>query len=336
MDLCDAARSLYSPVVINRPVPLRVLRDLHGPPPGAGGSVVCVGAFDGLHRGHRAVLTEALASANARGLAFGVVTFEPIPRIHFRGRGAVRQLSSVRERLATLSAWSIDWCALLRFNDGLAGMSAADFGALLGQRFGAREVRVGSDFRFGRGREGDIAALVGYGAEHGFEVREVGGIESSGGRVSATRVRDALAEGDLAQAAALLGRNYSVQGHVVRGQQLGRKLGYPTANLRRPTGLAADGIFAVRVHGIGLDNWPGVASAGTRPTVGGREPLVEVHLFDFDGDLYGRLIEVEFVARRRGELRFESLDAMLAVMHEDARWAREVLGCAGSAHAADA
>jgi riboflavin kinase/FMN adenylyltransferase len=207
-------------------------------------------------------------------------------------------------------------------------MGAAEFvERLLVQGLGARQVVVGHDFRFAKRREGTLATLREAGARHGFGVEEVGEFLVDGERVSSSLVREALGRGDLARAQKLLGRPYRMAGRVMRGQQLGRKLGYPTANLalhRKVVPLW--GIFAVRVSGAGLVDHPAVVSLGTRPTINGTDPLLEVHVFDFDGDLYGRYLDVDFMQRLRDERRFESLDALVAQMHVDSAQARAALG----------
>lgn len=304
----------------------RLIRDADGPCRAPRGSVVCIGAFDGVHRGHQALLERVRERAVALGCVPAAVSFEPLPRQYFQGAAAVPRLSSPRQRIARLLE-HIDLLAMLRFGRALAGTEAGDFveRTLVG-RLAAREVWVGPGFRFGHARRGDIALLRELGQRHGFVAREVAALESAGERISSSRVRAALADGDFGEAEAMLGRPYTMGGHVVRGQQLGRKLGYPTANMRVPYGRAPlGGIFAVRVSGAGRSRWPGVASLGTRPTVGGVEPLLEAHLFDFDGDLYGQRLDVEFVAKLRDEERFADLDAMVAQIHRDAQAARAVL-----------
>ena len=193
-------------------------------------------------------------------------------------------------------------------------------------RLAAREVWVGPGFRFGHRRTGDLQALRALGATHGFSADEIAAVMLDGERVSSTRVRDALQTGDFATATRLLGGPYRIGGHVVHGRQLGRTLGFPTANLRFGGKVPPlSGIFASRVHGVAALPMPAVSSFGTRPTVEGIEPLLEAHLFDFDGDLYGRRIEVEFVAKLRDELKFDDLPALVAQMHRDAAQARAIL-----------
>jgi riboflavin kinase/FMN adenylyltransferase len=257
------------------------------------------------------------------------ISFAPIPRVFFGAGRAVPQLMSVREKIAALRDAGMCRVLLLRFDAKLAAMSAADFVArVLAARVGAREVWVGEGFRFGHCREGDLATLQREGAAHGMRADRVAPIAIDGERVSSSRIRALLAAGEFDAAARLLGRRFAIGGHVVRGAQLGRKLGYPTANLRLGSRTApVGGVFAVRVHGVGAAPMPGVASLGVRPTVAGTEPLLEAHLFDFDGDLYGRRIGVEFVQKLRDEEKFSDLDAMVRQIDRDASAARKILGC---------
>jgi riboflavin kinase/FMN adenylyltransferase len=307
----------------------RLSRDIAGPCLAPGGSVVAVGAFDGLHRGHQALLAQVRERAQASGLTPIVVSFEPLPRAFF-SKEPVPRLSSVREKLLGFEAAGVKKALILRFNHELTSMPAEDFvRRVLVERLGTREVWVGGDFRFGHKRGGDVALLEKMGAELGFTARVMPPVLLDGARVSATRVRMLLAAGEFAGAAPLLGRPFVIEGKVEYGNQLGRELGFPTANIHlRDRVPPVQGIFAVRV-GLGECEcaWPGVASLGIRPTVNQvPQPLLEVHLFDFEGDLYGQRMAVEFVAKLRDELKFDSLDALTEQMHRDARAAREVLG----------
>ena len=340
---------------------MSVFRDAVGPSLAPGGSVLAVGAFDGLHRGHAALLARVRERAQVLGLSPLVVSFEPLPRAFF-AREPLPRLGSVRDKLEGLCEAGMERALLLRFNAALAAMSAEDFVRdVLVQRARAREVWVGADFRFGHARRGDVALLERLGGESGFVTRVFDTQHDAGERVSSSAIRAALAAGAFADAARLLGRPFTIDGRVVRGRQLGRTLGYPTANIRLGRRISpVAGIFAVRVQGLGRqplpggrsgascardtwaslpggrsgascarDTWaslPGVASLGLRPTVGGREPLLEAHLFDFEGDLYGRRLAVEFVAKLRDEEKFASLDALTAQMHRDAAAARTILG----------
>ena len=221
----------------------------------------------------------------------------------------------------------MDQVGLLRFDRRFCNLSAEDFvRRVLVHRVAAREVWVGPEFRFGKGRAGDIGLLRSMGEELGFAAAEIAPVHVDGERVSATRIREALRAGDFATAARFLGRPYAIGGHVVPGRQLGRTLGFPTANLRFGGKVPAlSGIYATWVHGVGDRPHASVSSFGTRPTVDGVEPLLEAHLFDFDDDLYGRRIEVEFVAKLRDELKFSDLPSLTAQMHRDAGQAREIL-----------
>ena len=305
----------------------RLFRDIAGGPLCADGSVVCIGAFDGLHLGHQALVRHAVARAQVLGVDAAALSFEPLPREFFAAASPPPRLGPVRAKFEGLRHLGADVVGLLRFDARMAAMSPEAFvDAVLVQRLRAREVWVGPGFRFGHKRAGDLATLQALGREAGFIAGEIEPLVVDGERVSSTHIRAALVAGDFEHAARLLGRPYTVSGRVVRGKQLGRTLGYPTANLRFGGKVPAlRGIYATRVHGIGDAPWPSVSSFGTRPTVGGVEPLLEAHLFDFDGDLYGRRIEVEFVARLRDEEKFDDLPSLVAQMDLDAAQARAVL-----------
>lgn len=309
-------------------------RDVAGPVLAPRGSVVCIGAFDGVHRGHRYVLDHVCRRAAELNLEPAAISFEPIPR-EFFARGALARLSSAREKIELLFDAGIRRLLLLRFDAKLAAMSAEAFVAdVLAGRLAAREVLVGKDFRFGHGRRGDMALLQRLGGEHGLVARELPPFAVDAERVSSSAIRTQLADSRFDAAARQLGRPFAIAGKVVHGQQLGRRLGYPTANLRLGRRLApVSGIFAVRVNGPGLQGHPGVASLGVRPTLAGKEPLLEAHLFDFDGDLYGRRIEVEFVAKLRDEEKFPDLPSMVRQIDADAAAARRILGAAAAAAA---
>ena len=257
-----------------------------------------------------------------------VISFEPLPRAFFSAEPLPR-LSSVREKLRGFAAAGMEQTLLLRFNAKLTAMSGEDFvQRVLVNRLAAQEVWVGADFRFGHKRGGDMALLERMGSELGFSACTMTAVQLDDERVSATRVRLLLAGGDFAAAECLLGRPFVMEGKVEYGNQLGRTLGYPTANIHLQRVSPVHGIFAVRVGlGEGECIWPGVASLGVRPTVNQvSEPLLEVHLFDFDGDLYGRRMAVEFVAKLRDEEKFDGLEPLKAQMALDSRRAREVLG----------
>jgi riboflavin kinase / FMN adenylyltransferase len=301
---------------------------------------VTIGNFDGVHRGHQAMLALLINEARHRGVPSAVLTFEPHPRDFFAARAgnpdaAPARVATLRDKLAELERCGIDQSVVLPFDVRLASLTPEAFiEQVLVQGLAARYVLVGDDFRFGARRAGDYALLDAAGAARGFDVARMRSYEVHGTRVSSSAVREALAAGDMARATALLGRPYSISGHVLHGAKLGRELGFRTLNLRfahaRP---AASGIFVARVHGIGNGALPGVASLGRRPTVSAdRRVLLETHLFDWPAGLapeagYGRLIRVELLHWLHAERRYESLDALRAGIGADVdaarRWWRE-------------
>ena len=305
---------------------MRIARDVAGPCLAPHGSVLAVGALDGLHRGHQALLARVRERAAALSLPPLAISFEPLPRAYF-SRTPLPRLGSVRDKIEGLAHAGMQRLLLLRFNAALVALPAEDFvRRVLLARAGAREVWVGEDFRFGHRRGGDLALLQRMGAELGFAAHALETHLHDGARISSSAIRAALTADDFAAAAVLLGHPFCIGGRVVRGQQLGRSLGYPTANIRLGRRVSPiQGIFAVRVHGVAGHAMPGVASLGLRPTVGGREVLLEAHLFDYAGDLYGRHVSVEFVAKLRDEEKFADLDALTRQMHRDAAAARDVL-----------
>lgn len=292
---------------------------------GVGDHVATIGTYDGLHLGHRALLAKLDEHARRLGCASMMITFEPMPREFFAPQNPPARLTSFRERWRQLQRTPLNKMCLLHFARGLRDSSGTEFAAQL-QAANVRVVVIGHDFRAGRDGEASAQWFADHGRRFGFEVEIVPPVTLDGERVSSQGVRFALAAGDLAKAARLLGRRYSMVGRVIAGERLGRRLGFPTANLRlgRKRSPTA-GVFAVRVHGVTARPMDGVANLGTRPTVNGTLPLLEAHLFDFDGDLYGREIEVEFVARLRDERRFEMIEAMVEQMHRDAAQARDIL-----------
>ncbi len=299
-------------------------------------SVVTIGNFDGFHLGHQALIRRCrlLADAGSTGSrrAVAVVTFEPLPGAWFRPDAAPARLMSVRQKLVYLQDAGVDLVWMIRFNQALAGMNAEEFvQSVLLDVLDPVDVVVGEDFHYGKARQGNADSLRRAGEKYGFSSHTVATVEVDGKRASSSAIRTCLARGDLLQAARLLGRPHRMQGRVNRGRQLGRKLGYPTANMplaAAPSPLA--GIFAVRArwneNGGRVSDWhDGVANLGTRPAVGGKGFLVEVHLFDFEGDLYGRRMEVEYVKKLRNEAHFEDIDDLVMQMREDERLARASL-----------
>lgn len=289
------------------------------------GSVATIGNFDGVHRGHQALLGRL--AEGRRGLPVVVVTFEPLPVEYFAPDRAPARLTSLAEKLEALAAGGVDRVWLLRFSERLARLEAEDFvRRVIVEGAGARRLLVGDDFRFGHRRAGDLGLLRRMGPDCGFEADAMESHRLDGERISSTAVREALGKGDLARAETLLGRPYAICGRVVRGEQLGRRLGYPTANIRIRRRPAVEGVFAVSVEGVSGEPLPGVASLGTRPTVEGRQRLLEVHLFDFDRPIYGQRLRVVFRRRLREERRFDSLEALTEQMRRDEVAARQYLG----------
>src|SRR5574343_1450712 len=287
-------------------------------------SVVAIGNFDGVHLGHAALLRRLVAVAAERGLEPVVLTFEPHPREFFAPDSAPARLTTMREKLELLADSGIARVMICPFRAPFAALSAEAFiQDVLVSGCQARHVLVGDDFRFGRGRSGDLELLNLVGAECGFTAEALGSVTVDGERVSSSAVRKALVAGDMAHASRLLGRPYMMDGQVSHGQKLGRQLGFATANLRiKHNPLPMTGVFAVEVAGLGEKPWPGVANLGVRPTVGGTRPLLEVHLFDFNRDIYGAHISVRFLHKLRDEQRFPNFDALKAQIAADAAAAR--------------
>jgi len=287
-----------------------------------------VGNFDGLHRGHQAMLQRLLDGARVRRLQSCVLTFEPHPREFFAPQSAPTRLASLREKLELLAAHGVARTHVQRFDGAFASLAPEAFvEQVLAARLRARWLLIGEDFRFGAKRAGDVRLLADLGDRHGFEVEILPAVTRSGVRVSSSAVRAALAAGNLDAAGELLGRPYSISGRVIHGRKLGRELGFATANVQlkhnRPP---LSGIFAVRVHGVGTSSRPAVASLGVRPTItaSGRAVL-EVHLFDFSDDLYGAHMRVEFLHKIRDEEKYSDLDALKAQIGRDCEAARTFL-----------
>jgi len=289
-------------------------------------SVVTIGNFDGVHLGHRALIDHCRSLSQADD-TLALVTFEPLPRAYFDPANAPPRLTSPAERVRLVGEIGVDLVWLMRFDERLARMGPEEFvRRVLVESLGARHVVTGEDFRFGHRREGDLALMRSLGRKFGFESHIVETVAQGGLRVSSGAVREALADGEFELAAELLARPYSISGRVLRGRQFGRKLGYPTANVKiRALPCPLRGIFAVRGRVVG-DVWrPAVASLGWRPMVGGEDMLLEVHFFDFEADLYGQRLEAQFVAKLRDEAHFATIDDMVRQMKEDERQARKIL-----------
>lgn len=292
------------------------------------GCVATIGNFDGVHLGHQAVFSALTARARAAGLPSLVITFEPQPMEFFRPEQAPARLTRLREKVEAIAACGIDRVLLIKFDQRFAAIGAEDFvRQTLIDRLAIRHLYVGDDFRFGQGRRGDFGLLRDMGAMHGFGVESLHTVEDDGCRISSTRIREALQLGDLAHAEQCLGRRYRICGRVAHGHKRGRTIDFPTMNvplLRRSTPLR--GVFAVQVIGLREHALPGVANIGNRPTLEGDDRfLLEVHLFDFSEEIYGRQVEVDFVERIRDEHKFDSFEALRAQIQRDALRARTIL-----------
>ena len=292
-------------------------------------TVLTIGNFDGVHRGHRALLAELTAKARELTLPATVLTFEPHPREYFAahrpGVVAPPRIATLRDKLEALEAAGVARTCVVHFNARFAALEPEAFvERVLVDGLRARFVLIGDDFRFGAQRRGDFALLEALGARHGFGVERMQTLALGGERVSSSAVRAALAQADFGRVERLLGRPYAISGHVVHGRKLGRELGFPTLNLRIPHGRPAlGGIFVVRVHGLADAPVAGVASLGTRPAVeADGAPLLETHVLDWSGDAYGRVVRIEFLRKLRDEAKYDGLDALVAQIRLDADQAR--------------
>jgi len=295
-------------------------------PPALAGAVIAIGNFDGVHRGHRAVIAAARSRARTLGRPAAALTFEPHPRSFFRPQEPLFRLTDESAKLRLFAATGLSGAIVMRFDAELAEPAPESFvNDVLLHRLGISGAAVGFDFRFGRHRTGTPDLLAAQGARHGFTVDVVPAVEIDGRRISSGVVREALVAGHIEEANELLGYPWFVRGEVVHGDKRGRELGYPTANIRLdPACGLRHGIYAVRV-GVGDHRYDGVASFGRRPMFDVGTVLLEVFLFDFAGDLYGRVIDVAFIGWIRHELAFASVEELVRCMDEDTRRARAAL-----------
>ena len=312
---------------------MRVLRHYQNPPPDAKGAVVALGNFDGVHRGHQALIAEAARVAKETGRPLAALVFEPYPREFFRPNDEPFRLTTFRTKAQLLAKQGIDFVIVLNFDAQMAGKLAQDFVMdVLVHELAVSHVVVGEDFRFGKGRGGDVTVLGYMGAMEGFGVTVFGAVIAGGEKISSTKVRAALKAGKPGEAARLLGHWWTVEGHVAHGEKRGRALGFPTANLRLEHVLhPAFGIYAVRARAAGSDAvYDGVANFGIRPMFLLPAPLMEVHLFDFAGDLYGQILSVQLIAYLRGEMNFADVEALKLQIAADGEQARGILAATPS------
>jgi riboflavin kinase/FMN adenylyltransferase len=300
--------------------------------PGEPRAVAAIGAFDGVHRGHQALLRGVSARAKELGARSVCITFDPDPEQVLRPEQAPPALCSTEERARLVAALDIDETFVWPFTLAVAQMSPREFVDALCARYALVEVWIGANFGFGRGRSGTVATLEELGREHGFSVRALTPVFEGERPISSTRIRGLLIAGEVREAAALLGRYYRLGGEVIGGAQRGRQLGFPTANVLPPKGLLlpGQGVYAGRAH-VGERTYGAVANVGSRPTFGEEQPLIEVHLLNFEGDIYGRMLAFEFVDRVRAVQRFASLDELRAQIGRDIQRARELVAGAPTA-----
>ena len=320
------SRPLKSQLGYMQPVQREFIRGLHNLRPEHRGCVATIGSFDGVHLGHQAILHSLKQVAIAQGLPAVAIVFEPQPNEFFSGEKAPARLMRLREKLQALWAAGIDKVLCLHFNESFRSLSAEQFiERVLVQGLGIKHLAVGDDFRFGCDRKGDFALLQTKGAELGFSVSDTQTLEVNSQRISSTRIRQLLEQGDFLLAETLLGKPYSVHGRVVYGKQLGRQLGVPTANVElRRYRSPLHGVFAVVARFADGSKVQGVANVGVRPTVNGlKKPLLEVHLFNFVRDIYGAVIDVEFQHKLRDEKKFNSLDELKAQLQKDIKDAKD-------------
>jgi riboflavin kinase/FMN adenylyltransferase len=299
---------------------MEIITGLHNIRPQHHGCVLSIGNFDGVHRGHQRLIEKLCQAGREHYLPSMLMTFEPQPREFFAGEKLPARLTRFREKVLLLNRTELDRLFCMPFNEKVSNIPAEWFVKdFMVDLVGARHVVVGDDWRFGRGREGDFAMLQAAGEKYGYEVTSLSTLLEGEERISSTLVRETLSEGNFLKAQELLGHEYFIMGRVVYGRQLGRQLGVPTANIRLQRYRAAlEGVYCVQVEGLpGGKVFDGIANIGVRPTVDGKEPLLEVHLFDFAGDIYGQLIQVTFNKKLRDEQTFASIDELKVQIEAD-------------------
>ncbi|QYK00604.1 bifunctional riboflavin kinase/FAD synthetase [Shewanella psychrotolerans] len=307
---------------------MELIRGIHNILPRHRGCVLTIGNFDGVHRGHAEVIAALVKKAHQHDVPATLMTFEPQPQELFMGDNAPARLSLLRDKIVLLEELGIARLLCVNFNRKFAGMPAEDFiEQLLVKQLGVKYLVVGDDFCFGKQRSGNFQVLKQAGEKFGFAVVSTQSFLLADKRVSSTEIRAQLAKGNLEQARRLLGHPFTLCGKVAHGEKIGRTIGFPTANIALKRKVSpVRGVFAVRLYWDGSDIYDGVANVGFRPTVNGQNCQLEVHLFDFDGDLYGKTVEVELVAKIRDEQPFKSLDALKQQIKNDADRALALLG----------
>lgn len=311
---------------------MELIRGINNILPAHHGCVLTIGNFDGVHRGHAEVISKLVKKARQLNVPATLMTFELQPQEMFRGDSAPARLSTLRDKIVLLEELGIDRLVCINFNAKFADMSAEDFiEKLLVKALGVKYLVVGDDFCFGKERMGNFDMLRSSGEKHQFAVVSTQSFVLGDKRVSSTKIRELLAKGLMEQARRLLGHPFTLCGRVAHGEEIGRTIGFPTANIALKRQVSpVRGVFAVRLYWDNSDVYDGVANVGFRPTVNGQKCQLEVHIFDFDGDLYGRNIEVELVAKIRDEQPFQSLEALKKQINNDANKAKDLLGCDAS------
>jgi riboflavin kinase/FMN adenylyltransferase len=302
----------------------KIIRGFYNLPKSPSGCVATIGNFDGVHLGHQAVLSQLAMKGDMLGLPAVAITFEPQPNEYFSPDKAPARLSRFREKVEILRSYSIQQLCVLRFNQKLAQMTADDFiQKLIVDGLNIKYLVVGDDFKFGKDRQGNFALLQQEGEKYGFQVVNMHTFSIDNMRVSSTRVRKALNSGDLMLAEKLLGRPYRMSGRVAHGDKRGRTMGFPTANIHlHRCKVPLNGVYAVQLFGVDGEPIQGVANVGVRPTIGADKALLEVHLFDFNREIYGEHVQVYFLKKIRDEQRFSNLDALIAQIQKDCQQAR--------------
>ena len=310
---------------------MQLVRGLHNLNKSHQGCVLTIGNFDGVHRGHQAILNRLEVCANEHNLPSTVMIFDPHPEELFNKNNAPARLSRLREKLTELKKYHVQRVVLIKFNHVFSQMTAEQFVTeLLIEQLGVKHLIIGDDFRFGYKRQGDFKLLESLAVKHGFQLENTKTLELDGQRISSTAIRTFLAVGELAKAETFLNRPYTMSGKIFHGDKRGRTIGFPTANIRvNRLKNPLNGVFAVRMLLSGKDaeqrQQPGVANIGTRPTVEGTQQQLEVHLFDFDEDIYGKYVVVEFLHHIRGEKRFSGLDELKQQISTDVKKAKQLL-----------
>lgn len=307
---------------------MKLIRGLHNLRPQHHSEVATIGNFDGVHLGHQKIIKEVVRRSSERQQKSTLVCFEPLPREYFLGDQAPARLTPLRDKYLLLKALGINQLLVLDFNKKMAGMPATDFvQQVLVDGLQIKRLKVGDDFKFGLNREGNFDLLEQMGIKHDFKVLNTNTLRDNDDRISSTLIRQALEQDDLERVSELLGRPFSMGGIVIHGEKRGRQLGFPTANVsiaRRVSPVR--GVYAVEVEGINDHNMYAVANIGTRPTVGGTGFLIEAHIFDFDGDLYGQRINVILKHKIRDEKKFDGLDELVAQIAQDKQTAQHYFG----------